>query len=303
MPVLWNLAQTTEDAKKTQVFSGGACNVRDGSGNLWRNRERDAINEWLHQKGIRLFDPQIHPDTHGIGYAYEIHHPIELAARESAKVNLYEVNPYTFGGISMMEIAMDHFRYDEPMVIYFSDGDPETDYIPEHSKAGHPLFVPMGLDNKNELSMRAHYAEMLKNGTNMRRYLVKFAQEMDTLTVVYSDEISVFEKESYIITPKRLHAVDMLKAIVQAASGKRTIVNFIGGEKSRDEKGRPVLTLPKEPPMIELQTLIDQYLDEGNQLRVSIAQLVEISVFVRVAYTQKATILGLEEILRLRKLI
>lgn len=299
MQVRWNLAADLEGAKQTQVFSGGACNILSSKGKLLRNTERDPINDWLTKKGVQIFDPQIHPDTHGVEYDYAVHHGMELAARAAAKVNLYEVSPRTFGGITSIEIAVDHFRYDEPMVLYFSDGDPFTDHVPAHSKKGYPLFAPSGL-LEDEDATEAHYHEMIKNANNMRKYLLRFAQEMEMLTVTFNGEV---RDEDVVITPNRMHAVDIFEAVVRAASGDRVYVNFRGGRETRDVKGNPLFVAPKNPPEVEMQMLLDQYLDEGNALRRAIAELVEISVFVRVVYTQRSVIDALREVLEITNIL
>ena len=61
---------------------------------------------------------------------------LKLRRRGAAGINLYEVSPRTFGGITSFEIASDHFREHEPMVIYFSDGNKNLDKIPAHSDKG-----------------------------------------------------------------------------------------------------------------------------------------------------------------------
>ena len=68
------------NVSQTQVFSGGACNILNVDGVLLRNTERDPINEWLTEMDLWLFDPQIHPDTHGEEYDYRKHFPLEVAA-------------------------------------------------------------------------------------------------------------------------------------------------------------------------------------------------------------------------------
>ena len=115
--------------------------------------------------------PQIHPDTHGCEYDYHIHHQLEMKAREVAEINLYEVSPRTFGGITGFEIATDHFQWHEPTVIYYSHGLPDKDDIPAHSPKGHPLFQPDGIYNNDQV-MQAHYREFLKNGNTMRKYIM-----------------------------------------------------------------------------------------------------------------------------------
>jgi hypothetical protein len=236
-----------DEVDKTQVFSGGACNILDARGQLLRNTERDVINDWLTQQGLYFFDPQIHPDTHDREYDFAVDHQLEMAARAVAQVNLYEVSPRTFGGITSLEIAADVFRWQEPMVIYFSDGIPDSDKIPQHSDKGHPVFVPDGLGESDTAAL-AHYHEFVKNGNNMRKYLMGFAQELDTLTVSFSDQTS---PDDTVITPERIHAADIFRAVVKAASGQRIFVTFTGGPQARDSHGNPVFIAPNDPQEIE----------------------------------------------------
>jgi hypothetical protein len=295
----WTLTRDMSDVRQTQVFSGGACNILNADGQLLRNTERDAINNWLTEQKIMFFDPQIHPDTHGREYDFATDHKLEIAARAAAKINLYEVSPRTFGGITSMEIASDKFRWHEPMVIYFSDGDPTHDLIPDHSDLGHPLFVPHGI-NDSEQAMRAHYHEFIKNGNNMRKYLMGFARDMSTLTVNFSDQV---HEGDIVITPERIHASDLFRAVVQAASNRRTFVTFTGGKNARDNKGNPLFMLPEDPPEIQMQALLDQYVDEGNALRRSIAELISVTVFTRVVFTARSAISALSEVLQARGIL
>ena len=291
----WNLVREMADIDNVAVFSGGACNIRDTTGSLLRNGERDDINDWLTRNEILFYDPQIHPDTHGTSYNYEVHQPLEIAARQKARVNLFEVSPRTFGGATSLEIAMDEFRYDDPTIIFFSDGNHARDVIPAHSPDGYPLFVPYGLNDNNTARM-THYKEFIKGGNRMRKYFMKFAEDLTALTVTFGNETFAGD---IIITPHRLHAADLFRAVVQAASGKRTIVNFTGGDEARDEKGYPLFMAPEDPLPAELATLLDQYLDEGNGLRREIAKLVRINVFSRVVYTQQAARYALTDLLRI----
>lgn len=295
---VWNVTQELEKAHLTQVFSGGACNIRDADGSLLRNGERDKINDWLTEKQILFFDPQIHPDTHGEEYVFEKHSALEIAARKGAMINLYEISPRTFGGISALEIATDHFKYREPMVIYFSDGSTHTDRIPQHSPLGHPLFVPYGLP-ENETSQKAHYAEMQKNANNMRKFLMHLASEMNGLTISFSQHT----QSHYQISPDRMHAAEIFEAVVRALSGERVYLNFPSDDKYRDSHGNPRFVCPENPRPAELRAWLDQYMDEGNSLRKRIAALIGVNVFVRVVYTQKSAIFALEEMLVLKKML
>lgn len=291
----WKLVNAMQDVKKTQVFSGGACNILDRQGKLLRNTERDSINDWLTAQNLYFFDPQIHPDTHGTEYDYNIHHPLEMKAREIARVNLYEISPLTLGGITSLEIAADQFKRHEPMVIYFSDGRANTDSTPYYSPQGHPLFMPDGIRDDAQ-AMQAHYKEFIKNGNNMRKYLMSFAQELSTLTVNFTDEV---HDGDIIITPDRLHAADLFRAVVQAAANRRVFVTFVDSKTTRDERGNPRFVVPENPREVEMMALLDQYVDEGNELRRSIAELVDITVFTRVVYTQRSAIIALEEVLQI----
>jgi hypothetical protein len=92
--------------------------------------------------------------------------------------------------------------------------------------------------------------------------------------------------------------VDMFKAAIKAADGERVFVNFAGGDNMRDEKGLPLFILPEEPNETRLDSLLDQYVDEGCELRKAIAELVEIGVFLRVVYTQRSAIVALDEMFK-----
>lgn len=85
--------------------------------------------------------------------------------------------------------------------------------------------------------------------------------------------------------------------MTKAASGKRVKVTFVGGTDSRDEHGNPLFLALAQPKPVELQALLDQYIDEGNELRCAMAQLINVSVLTRVVYTQRSAILALEELL------
>jgi hypothetical protein len=291
----WTVTSEMKRVHLTQVFSGGACNIMNENGALTRNGERDRINDWISEQKIMFFDPQIHPDTHGVDYDYAVHHPLEISARNAARINLYEISPYSFCGISSLEIAVDHLRRREPTVIYYSDGEPDHDDLPPHSKEGYPLFRPRGI-NTNPHARTAHYREFRKVGRLMRRFMIDLAHELDSLTVTFGDEDA--RKGDVVISPFRLHAVDMFKAAIKAAGGERVFINFSGGDNVRDEKGQPLFILPDDPNETRLDTLLDQYVDEGCELRKAIAELVELGVFLRVVYTQRAAIVALDEMFK-----
>src|SRR5690606_1738818 len=135
---------------------------------------------------------------------------------------------------------------------------------------------------------------------NMRKYLMGFARDMSPLTVNFSAQ--VHEGDS-VITPERIHASDLFRAVVQAASNRRTPVTFTGGKNARDNKGNPLFMLPEDPPEIQMQALLDQYRDEGNALRRSIAELISVTVFTRVVFTARSAISALSEVLQARGIL
>lgn len=294
----WNLIQNMQNVGKIQIFSGGASNVVDENGKLVRNVERDTINDWLTQQGYHFYDPQIHPSTHGREYDYDIDHKLEVECRRVAKINLYEMSPRTFGGVTSMEIAIDEFRRNQPTIIFFSDGKNNQDVIPAHSKEGYPLFQPDGIYD-NEKAIRTHYKEMIKNANRMRKYLMLFAIELHALSVAFGDD--VYEGD-VIISPRRMHAADIFEALVKASSGQRVMINFTGGDAATDKEGNPIFLAPDNPPYVQMRSMLDQYVDEGNALRKAISELVKINVYSRVVYTQRATINALEDLLKIRGL-
>ena len=209
-------------------------------------------------------------------------------------MNLYEVSPHTFGGITSLEIAHDHFQQHEMIVIYFSDGDPNEDKLPAYSDEGYPLFVPKGIDKEKVL--QAHYKEFMKNANHMRRFVVDYANRYRNLKVVMDRDPRPRDVK---ITPRAMHAVDLFRAVAKAASGKRVTVNFMGGKSARDADGHPRIVAPESPSAGEMRALLDHYVAEGSELRQEIARLVEISVFVRVVFTQRAAMDALAELLKI----
>lgn len=294
----WKWAQSLETARQVKVFSGGACNIRDASGALLRNSERDKVNDWLTQRGVLFYDPQIHPDTHGCEYDYDVHHRLEQAARSAAGVNLFEVSPHTFCGVTSIEVAVEVFSLEKPTIIFFSDGHDDIDLMPAHSPSGYPLFVPKGLRD-SQAAMRSHYNEMIKNANRMRQYLLLFAEQLGALTLSFSER--AYEGD-IVIRPDHVDAARLFEAVVHAASGKRTNVNFLGGAAARDERGVPKMVIPENPPEMIMRAYLDQYVDEGNELRQAICKLVHINVFMRVVFTQEAAIHALDNLLRYRNI-
>lgn len=177
MTKLKNLLMGTE-AGRTVVFSGGACNAITPTGTLGRNTARDSLNAWLDEKGIPLFDPQIHPETHGRDYDYDQDGPAEQAARAAATVTLYQIGDETQAAVTCMEIVRDALTRKQ-LVIWLSGS---TD------AKNRPLFAPAGSPQSDNPVVAAHIAEYLKNGTNVRKNVVAFVSGLPNVTVVRTEE-------------------------------------------------------------------------------------------------------------------
>lgn len=132
------------------LFTGGACNVpgADGPG---RNPGRDFLARWLDHQGWSYFDPQIHPSTHGREYLWPIDRPQEVAAREKAKLRIYEITSTTISAISMLEI-MDDARHGRTSIVWFNGGR---------------SFAPIGLGDR----------ERIRSDESLRKRLGRVAYE------------------------------------------------------------------------------------------------------------------------------
>ena len=67
---------------------------------------------------------------------------------------------------------------------------------------------------------------------------MSFARQMDTLTVTFGSED---QHTDIVISPERMHAADLFRAVVLASSGQRVIVTFTGGSEAHDEFGNPTI--------------------------------------------------------------
>ena len=181
MTTRWKNLLNGPDADKTAVFSGGACNAIDAVGNKVRNVGRDGLNDWLNELGIPFFDPQIHEDTHGRGYDYDIDGPAEQKARKLAKVTLYEVAPDTLGGVTCLEVLRDVLS-GKKVVLWFSGPDSAFD------AKGRAKFTP-AIDLSNVEGLAAiHLAQYVDGGTKLRANLMAFIKGLDNVIIVRSLE-------------------------------------------------------------------------------------------------------------------
>ena len=116
------------------LFTGGACNITTPTGPV-HNHGRDRLANWLDDKGWSYFEPQIHPDTHGREYVWELDGPYEKKARERAKLRIYEIAPSTISSISVLE-AMEDAWQGRTSIVWFD---------------GAKNFVPLGLGDRDDV--------------------------------------------------------------------------------------------------------------------------------------------------------
>ena len=294
----WTVIRDTAMVRYTQVFLGGACKLIDDGGEFIRNSSRDSICNWLTQKDIRFFDTQLFSDTDSCEYDYRNYFKLVEMAREQAVVNFYEISPRNFGALTALEIFVDHLHHNKPMVIFFSSGSQE-DRIPDHTDRGYPLFVPYGI-HYNENSSKANYKELVTVANNMRDYTLRIARQWGSLTITFSGRAG---PNDIVLTPDRIHASDILTGIVLAGEGQRVFVHFDDATTNRDEKGNPLINLPTHPREMEMHALLDQYVDEGNELRKRVSELVRNNAYVRIVYSVRAAILALEELLQFKRVM
>lgn len=176
-------------ADKTAVFSGGMSNFVDPTGKLVRNKTRDELNQWLNSQGIYFYDPQIHPDTHGRNYNYDVDGPAEKAARAAAKVLIYQIGSETQSIGTSFEILTD-VAAGRKVIVWFS-GPLEK---------GKPIFAPFGLEQlpvirngfghskkvEQHPAVTAQLAEFKKGGTQVRKELIAFLENKPNVVFAYN---------------------------------------------------------------------------------------------------------------------
>ena len=185
MTKLQNLLVGPQEASRTVVFSGGACNAIDESGSSIRNERRDSLNTRLDAAGTPFFDPQIHDTTHGRGYNYDLDGPAEKAARAAAQVLLYEIGDDTIAGVSHLEIIRDALS-GRPVIVWNSGGSDDR---------GRPDFRPRGIDTSKPVTrmllgktVLAHLAQYEKTGKQLRYEVQAFLMGIDNAHFVRSED-------------------------------------------------------------------------------------------------------------------
>ncbi len=176
------------DGHEPLLFLGGACNVQGPEGPE-RNPGRDPLARWLDERGWSYFDPQIHPSTHGRGYAFEIDGRQEGRARAVARLRLYEILPVTHGSVTMLEV-LDDARRGRDSVVWFHGGRE---------------FVPTGLGDlprlRRDTELRERLGEQLfhhlvayvGSGRHLRRHMEVMVG--DSPHVVLVDSLSEVKRQ------------------------------------------------------------------------------------------------------------
>jgi hypothetical protein len=144
------------------LFTGGAANIQGPTGPI-RNPGRDALARWLDKRGWSYFDPQIHPETHGRGYIWEIDGPQERKAREIARLRVYEITATTIAAVTTLEV-MDDARRNRKSVVWFNSGK---------------IFAPIGLGSREQL--KENEALRVRMGKLAYSHLLAYVQAGDQL--------------------------------------------------------------------------------------------------------------------------
>jgi len=173
-----NLLVGKEEAKKTKVFSGGTCNIATPNGMI-RNTGRDLLNNVLNKMGTPFFDPQIHEDTHGREYVYDLDGPAEQLARENAKVLIYEIAPYTLATVTMLEILQDAVSGKKVIVILTGD---KNDFNAKGSQMMN--FIGVTIAEIDDLKARQALEQAIKTANNARKTLVDMLKKYTNVTIL-----------------------------------------------------------------------------------------------------------------------
>lgn len=251
------------------IFSGGACNYIDSMGKETRNTGRDTINDLLEAEGINFFDPQIDKETHGRGYEYSIDGKSENLARVKSTVDLYELNPFSFGAVTQIEI-IDDIRHNEGEQVIYLNRQQEK------------FFTPLGMDNPD--AQAKHFGQYVKAADIFKTYFKGFAEKQgkDVIHIFESeDEYNNFQVQEgvtiYRISQDKMHAVDLLQAYDKATRGEKVAVYFDGWEgRPNSEKAPPTnFGVWSEMSEEKRHEMMSRYIEEGNAMRKAFMQIIE----------------------------
>jgi len=171
----FELALAVLDRKKI-IFCGGSSNYIDENGVGQRGIGRDYLNRLFDadkdidgdgksdDDSIVFYDPQIHLDTHGREYNYNIDGPTEALARDLSEIAIYEIANTTVSFVTMMEIIRDVAKGKK---IVFWMGDKFIPIKPNHE----------GDKDKLAKILEVHLATFFKAESSARSYFMKFAKQ------------------------------------------------------------------------------------------------------------------------------
>lgn len=169
---------TGSDASRSVVFAGGTSNVMTAAGDLTRNTARDGIHALLAQLAVPFYDPQIHPETHGRDYNYDVDGPAEQAARAASKLTVYELGGGAQGCVTAMEIISDAAA-GKNLLVWLN--------TPAADGKGLAFTPALDLATIADKAALGHAKEYIKNGTNLRKSLKSFLAKYPSVTVVSSE--------------------------------------------------------------------------------------------------------------------
>ena len=265
------------------VFSGGACNQRGQNSNLIYNPTRDRINSNLNHFGMPFFDPQIW----GREYDPKLDGDAEKYALEHAAVSLFQISPFSFGGVSVLEMFRHQFsRPDAPRVIYFSQ---------DHSR-NKVTFNPRGNDEQSQL---AHYKDAVKAANSIRReFLTTIKQEGLFLSAIADGSAGIITTnseeeyqpagiETIEITPYNIHASDLIDAYIKAKQGGTVVVQFSDASADSPKIFAPELNGNTTSNVVNyVQTLTADYKQQGDIIRRLVLDCIPQSIATKFTFSK-----------------
>lgn len=282
---------------ETVVFLGGACNYVDADGVEQRNVDRDNLISFLNENGVWVFDPQIHPDTHGREYKYSLDGDTEKKAIDYSKTDLIQIKPESFGGVSMLEALKDRNFTDGKRIIWMSGGVDE--------------FRPSGLDGtgaageslkkeciKSGRALRGNFLDMFgmrdKEGnvvktTNKEGNLDVFIGGDDSTLFGFRQQAEQNGIKVVEIGGGEIGGVKLLDVFDRVQRGEKIALAFVGGV---DVKGNPVFVADGD---------LNKYKIEGDAMRLKMLDIMSKDENTKVVRSEELASYELRQILKIDK--
>ena len=248
------------------VFLGGACNIINENGENTYNDGRDTLADKLQEQNIPHFDPQIwgrNYDPVSDGFA-------EQAAHKHSNINLFEIRPDTFGGVTAFEAIGKKYCSDVKSIVFLNSDNKKTLFRPELNK-----------------NVQTHLFEYQRAGTNLRSDCIKFlrmAGSVDSGKVIIggNDEYSFYNiqktnkrlgisqskddgytlqnKKVFLIPKNKMCAKELLHAFDCGMRGEEIEICFQGFEKNKTAH-------PAFLPLGDTKGKLDEYIKEGREMK------------------------------------